>query len=225
MQLFCDGVLQNPIFGDVAGFRVGQSVPVAGRNGVQVPGDARGVFGGLRGAQSGRAVGRVRPDRERHGVRGHAAQQPVAGRGARGRAGRAGGHVLRAGRPQRRVRAVAGAVGARARARAPRRQRAHGTRDAGGRAAGRRRRAARGRARQLQAVVLVDGAGEEAEVSGHMTTGMVRASHHLPPRSPSSTARRGRGRRRDVTTRLLCVMPSCIVITALRCLRVACYVL
>lgn len=40
----------------VAGFRVGQGISVAGRDGVQVLGDAGGVLGRLPGAQGRRAV-------------------------------------------------------------------------------------------------------------------------------------------------------------------------
>lgn len=152
-----------------AGFRVGQSVLVAGRDGVQVLGDARGVHGRLRGAQGGRAVGRLRPDRERHCVRGHAGQRPVAGRGAGGRAGRAGGHVLRAGRPQRRVRDTVGQMGTAIRARAPGGRASSGARAAGaGPAGGGGRAAGRRAAHQQPTDVLVNGAGEEAQMSEHM---------------------------------------------------------
>lgn len=152
----------------VAGLRVGQSVPAAGRDGVQILGNARGVFGRLRGAQGGRADGRRTADRERDRVRGHAGQRTVAGPGAGGRAGRAGGHVLGTGRAQRRVRDTVGAVGAAARARAPRGRRAHGTRAAGDGAAVGQRRAAGRRALQQPAVVLVNGAREEVEVFEHL---------------------------------------------------------
>lgn len=96
----------------VSGFRVGQSVQVAGRVGVQILGDARGVHGRLRGAQGGRAVGRRAADGERDGVRSHGGQQSVAGLRTRRRAGLAGGHVHRPGRPQRRVRDTVSPLGA-----------------------------------------------------------------------------------------------------------------
>jgi len=93
------------VFDIVAGFRVGQGVPVTGRDCVQVLGDAGGVPGRLPGAQGRRAVGRLGrllwADRERDRVRGHAGQRPVAGRSARRRAGHAGGHVCGTGWPQR----------------------------------------------------------------------------------------------------------------------------
>lgn len=145
-------------------FRVGQSVHVAGRVGVQILGDARGELGRIRGAQGARVVGLRPADRERHGVLGHAGQQLLAGPSAGGRAGRTGGHVLRAGGPQRRVRDTVGGMGAAARARAPRRQRAHGTRAAGAGTLGDGRRAARRRAHPQRADVLVVGAGEDVEV-------------------------------------------------------------
>jgi len=153
---------------------VGQGVPVAGRDGVQVLGDAGGVPGRIRGAQGGRAVGRrgrLQPaDRERDRVRGHAGQQPVAGRGARQRAGHPGGHVRRTGRPQRRVRDTVGAVGAAARARPSRRRRAHQARAARARTVAVHWRAARRRAHhQQKSVVFVHGAREEVEVSEHLT--------------------------------------------------------
>jgi len=158
----------------VAGFRVGQGVPVARRDGVQVLGDAGGVPGRLPGAQGGRAVGRrgrVLPaDRERDRVRGHAGQRPVAGRGARRRAGHAGGHVRGTGRPQRRVRDTVGAVGAAARARAPRRRRTQQARTARAGTVAVHRRAARRRAHHQQhAVVLVHGARKEVEMFEHLT--------------------------------------------------------
>jgi len=40
----------------VAGFRMGQGISVAGRDGVQVLGDAGSVLGWLSGTQGGRAV-------------------------------------------------------------------------------------------------------------------------------------------------------------------------
>lgn len=162
----------------VAGFRVGQSVHVAGRDGVQVLGDARGVPRRLRDAQGGRANGRRRADRERDGVRGDGEQRPVAGRGARRSAGRAGGHVLRAGGPQRRVRDTVGAMGTGTRARAPRGHRADGARAAGDRMAGVDGRAARARAHQQPAHVLVYGAGEEAEVSERLRTARLAYNAH-----------------------------------------------
>jgi len=153
---------------------VGQGVPVARRDGVQVLGDAGGVLGRLPGAQGGRAVGRrgrVLPaDRERDRVRGHAGQRPVAGRGARRRAGYAGGHVRGTGRPQRRVRDTVGAVGAAARARAPRRRRTQQARTARAGTVAVHRRAARRRAHHQQhAVVLVHGARKEVEMFEHLT--------------------------------------------------------
>lgn len=62
----------------VAEFCVGQSVYVTGRVCVQILGDARGMLGRIRGAQGTRAIGVERTERERHGLRGHAGQQPLA---------------------------------------------------------------------------------------------------------------------------------------------------
>lgn len=152
----------------VAGLRVGQSVSAAWRDGVQVLGDARGVPGRLWGAQGRRADGRRAADRERDRVRGHAGQRAVAGPGSDGRVGRPGGHMLGTGRAQRRVRDTVGTMGAAARARAPRGQRAHDAWAAGAGAAGGQRRAAGWRALQQPAVVLVNGAREEVEVLEHM---------------------------------------------------------
>lgn len=76
--------------------------------------------------------------------------------------------MLRACRPQRRVRDTVGAMGTAIRARAPRRQRAHGTRATGVGTPGVRRPAARRRAHQQQADVLVVGAGEDVEMFKHM---------------------------------------------------------
>lgn len=110
-------IINGRFYCHFTGFRVGQGVSVTGRKGVQVFGDARSIPGWLRGAQGGRAVGRHQPHSQRHRLRGHTGQPPLAGRGAGRRAGHAGGHVLRAGRPQCRVRNTVGAVGTAARAR------------------------------------------------------------------------------------------------------------
>jgi len=152
---------------------VGQGVPAAGRDGVQVLGDAGGVPGRLPGAQGGRAVGRrgrVQANRERDRVRGHAGQRPVAGRSARRRAGHAGSHVRGTGRPQRRVRDTVGAVGAAARARPPGGHRTQQARAARAGTVAVHRRAARRRAHHQQhAVILVHGARKEVEVFEHLT--------------------------------------------------------
>lgn len=168
----------------VAGVRVGQSVSAAGRDGVQILGDARGVLGRLRGAQGGSTDGRRTADRERDRVRGHAGQRAVAGPGAGGRAGRAGGHVLGTGRPQRRVRDTASAVGATERARAPRGQRAEFAGAAGAGAACGQWRAAERRALQQPAVVLVNGAREELEVFEHLRARIARGTHASTPSPP-----------------------------------------
>lgn len=174
--MYCN--VNGRFYCDFAGFRVGQGVPVAGRISVQVSGDARSIPGWLRGAQGGRAVGRHRPQGQRHRLRGHTGQPALAGRDAGRRAGRAGGHVLRAGRPQRRVRDTVGAVGTTARARPPGGRRTRQTRGAGQRSAAGHGRPARRRHHQQRADVLEYSAGQEAEVFEHMIAAGVL---HGPP--------------------------------------------
>lgn len=76
--------------------------------------------------------------------------------------------MLRVGRPQRRVRDTAGAVGTTARARAPRRQSPRAARTAGARPPGRGRRAHRRRVRQQPPEIFVTGAGEGTQVLEHL---------------------------------------------------------